>query len=255
MFKRGKRAQLTLFVIIAIIIVSVIILFFLLSKSPFISINPLENPRGYFQECMDEPIESSIDSINLDIISKNLTPTLRYNGEEIFYLCYAEGNNELCETTIAPLTNFIRENLHNSLKTKVDSCFELLGSSLKEYNYNSESTNFEVQILPGDILFSINKKISFEIKDQKQAYETFDISKSYDLFEMLIISNEILNQEVNCNCKSEFCNADIIKLNEENKKYTIIRELVEFDKKIYIIMEPGNDLEFKFGVRNCVKGI
>jgi hypothetical protein len=252
MYKRGnKKAQLALFVIIAVVIIAVILIIFLLPEYRFRAINPLEEPQGYIRQCLEEDIQENLDSIFTDPRFLQPDETIEYKNKNISYLCYTQENNSLC-VNYPGLLDSIRQELYDSLEQSVEDCFLALQEDLKNYNYKQEETEFDISILPNEIFIDIEKEISFDNKGQIQTFQAFDVSKESSIYEIMMITNEIQNQEVDCDCETEICNADIFEINGDNLNYQIKREIFG-DRKIYTITSLITEEEFAFAIRNCVK--
>jgi len=252
MYKRGnKKAQLALFVILAVVIIAAILIIFLLPEYRLRAINPLEEPQGYIRQCLEEDIQENLDSIFTDPRFLQVENTVEYKEENISYLCYTQENNTLC-INHPGLLDSIRQELYDSLEQSVEDCFFALQEDLKNYNYKQEETEFDIIILPNEIFIDIEKEISFDNNGQIQTFKVFDVSKESSLYEIMMITNEIQNQEVDCDCETEICNADIFEINEEHLDYQIKRDVFG-DRKVYTITSLITREEFAFAIRNCVK--
>jgi hypothetical protein len=254
---KSKRSQITIFIIIAILIIGAIALVFLImpKSSNNISADNIGTISSYIDNCATENAlkleKEIIKHSGLFNITGN---SMVFNGSKIAFFCYTNSYDVLCNTEYPVLTSEIEEQIYDYLKQKLDKCFENVGERLSKYNYKEEPMVLSVEILPDKIKLNINKKITYTINEQTKAIENFNTAINSPLFEFIRISQEIVNQEVNCDCPNEACNADINLLNKFNHAdFEITKPLFNSRKEeVYSISEKLSGKQFNFAVKNCV---
>ena len=84
-----KRGQITIFIIVAVIIIALAVLLFLLV--PQIRVNfgfTVDDPSEFIQNCMEDKIKGSIETLSLQGGSIEPENYFLYEGNKIEYLCY-----------------------------------------------------------------------------------------------------------------------------------------------------------------------
>ncbi|MFA4960599.1 MAG: hypothetical protein WC548_02945 [Candidatus Pacearchaeota archaeon] len=88
----AKKGQITIFIILAILIVSAILVFFLYVRPTFISSgNKLD-----FENCVQQTVEKSILKLEKNAGFVNSEFTYNYKSEEFTYLCYTNEYYKTC---------------------------------------------------------------------------------------------------------------------------------------------------------------
>ena len=249
----SKRAQIAIFVIIGLIIVVGIVFVFLLVKQPFTKFSPVENPTGYIDNCIKEPTLEAIEQISMHggyIQAEE--PSILYENEEVAYLCYTTDNEKLCTAIEPMLIEKIEDEIKEYITQPLEGCFKSLEQGLKLYNPQSSATQFEVEIMPKQILIEIDKDISYTKDEQTQKIDVFDVAIPSPMYEFTRITNNIINEEVDCNCGTETCNADVFTV-AKTHDFEVERFVTGGNEKIYNLREIVTGDEFKFAIRNCVR--
>ena len=255
MRNRKKRSQVTVFVIVAILIVGLIILFFSLrNKSDSTTISPKDNPQGYIQDCAEKALVSAEKLLISHSGFANITD-YTYNGSAIAYLCYTSQDYTLCTDKHPALSNQIAGEAYSQINPKVQKCFDTVKDEFKNYNYQEGNLNITIEIAPKKISAKIDKKIAYTIQDKTTTLENFDVAINSPLYAFVSLTNNIINQELTCDCGKESCNADLSKLNLANRDYKIIKPVYSGSgTEVYSITEILSGKQFNFAIRNCVLG-
>jgi len=142
--KRDKRAQLALFVIVAVVIVSAIFLFFALKPelSPF---KQEQEPSGYIEKCMRDSASEALDILSTQ--GGSLTPTgfVLYNSNQISYLCYTSDYYSRCINQQPMLKYSVESEITDYIKPKVQQCIANLKQQYEQKGYQVESGVMKLQ--------------------------------------------------------------------------------------------------------------
>jgi hypothetical protein len=254
----SKRSQVTLFVIIALVIVVLIAAIFLLKNQVQNKISLKENPSDYIRVLIQKCAEQAGMEAEKLVISHggflNPTNSLVFNGTNLSYLCWASQDLELC-TNEHPLLNLeIQKEIDSYIKPKLEKCFSDVKTQLNNYGYSEGDLIISSSIELKEIRIKINKKISFKVNDNSVNLENFETKIISPLYDFIKITNEIINQELNCNCGVESCNAKTVELNKNNRDFDISKPVYTADgKEVYLIEELLTGKRFGFAIKNCVR--
>jgi hypothetical protein len=255
-FENNKRAQITIFVIIAILVVAIVALL-LFRQTKTQTISAIDNPSGYLEKCVSDAADKALGTMtdNTGIGDKKGVKIYRYNGTNVAYLCYTGEYNVLCNNEHPMLNKEIENEILNSITLGTEDCFTSLSKELSKYSYSEEKTSVKwisVSILPKKILIELDKKISYIKNEAKYNIEGFKLEVSSSLFDFISLSSKIVEEEMNCDCQTESCNADTLALSLKNTGFEISKPVYDFTKgKIYIIKDNLNGNKFQFAIRNC----
>ena len=103
-----KKGQVSVFIIVAIVIVAAVLVFFLWIRPDLLS----ELGGGLnFEGCVEDVIEQSIDELapRAGFVSPGFV--YNYDGEEFTYLCYTNDYYETCTVQVPFLKNVFDEQM------------------------------------------------------------------------------------------------------------------------------------------------
>lgn len=193
-----KRGQITIFIIIAIVIIVFGILIYLffpkIQTGLGISIN---NPQIFIQNCMEEKIKDSIETISLQGGTIDPENYFLYEGNKIEYLCYTNEYYITCVVQQPLLKQHIENEIKNEINNEKKACFD----SLKE---NFESLGYAVTLIEGETkveLLSNRIVVVFEddltlTKGDSERYSELSVVVNNNLYELMSIANSIIGMEV-----------------------------------------------------------
>ena len=205
MFAEGgnKKAQVTIFVIIAIILVAGTIIFFAVSDYGRGIIERVSGQEfdveGSLIQCMDnsELIDKNIENVLAQ--GGSLDPKLYYmhNGTKLAYLCYTIENYVTCANQEPLLIQHVESEINKAIKPDVESCIDNLNKQLENRGYKVQSgkLNISVDLIPDSILIKIGYPISIQRAEVSSRFDGFDIKKKSRAYHLISLSTSILNYE------------------------------------------------------------
>lgn len=197
---KTKKSQVTIFIIIALVIVAVIaVLFYPKFKNFFVPQTPGELiPKICLENAAKE-------SLNLTMsLGGKIKPELyfRYNNKTINYLCYTSQWYKTCTMQTPFLKQAIESEVNTNFKQKTINCITEMENQLKSQGYNVKITGSKagnLNINPdGKVRILFNMTMALQKGDlpiqviPAQRFQTEFDSKSYEL---IMISSSILNYE------------------------------------------------------------
>jgi hypothetical protein len=244
--KKNTRGQLTLFVILAVLIVSAIaIAGFLFAKNTIISPTPKE-PHLNFQSCVEDSIKISITKVLDNGGLLNPGNTIRYQSENYTYLCFTADYYSRCYNYYPMHEYTIEEQILQGTTAAVKDCFTSIVDDAKKrgFTVTQEPENYTVDLLPGKLKLNIEKKITMESAETTETFKNFDFEISTKLYEISYVVQEIVNSE------AQYCYFDVNNFMLLYPKYSLTRDDYT-DSKIYTVQDRNTQEEMKFATRSC----
>ena len=194
----NKSGQVTIFIIIAIIIVALGILIYLFF--PQIRVNfgfAADNPSEFIQNCMEDKIKSTTETLSLQGGSLNPENYFLYSDDRIEYLCYTNEYYIPCVVQQPLLKQHIENEIKNEIKEESNSCFDSLRQNFEGQGFivNLERGDIIVELLPNIIVVTYDRSLSIT-KDSTERYEKLNVVINNNLYELMSIANSILSMEV-----------------------------------------------------------
>ncbi len=243
---KNKRAQLTLFVISAILIVIAIIIALFMVANSSIHKTQQQNLRFNFQSC----VEDSVQSTMLLLLENGglLTPPnkISYQSHNYTYLCYAADYYYQCYNYYPILEHLVEGQIHENTRQIVKDCFVSILDDAENtgYQITQKPEEYFVDLLPGKIKIEVEKEITIESKETSQSFTNFGFELPTDLYELIEVTQNIVNAE------AKNCYFDVNKFMVLYPKYNLTRTDYT-DSKIYTLEDRASKEEIKFAVRTC----
>ncbi len=196
---QNKEGQVTIFIIIAIVIVALGILIYMFYPEIKSTIGvETKNPSAYLQDCLEPDIKNSIEELALQGGSINPPHYIMYNGKRIEYLCYTNEYHKACVMQQPLLDNHIEEEIKNNIQKKAKECLNSLKESYENRNYqvNLKQGDIKVELIPKRILVKLNYPMTLS-KENTETHDSFDVIVNNNIYELVSIANSILNWEAN----------------------------------------------------------
>jgi len=244
----SKRSQVTIFIIIALIIVVAIALIFVLRREPTITISPSTDPQGYIEKCTRDAGKEALEILMPQGGFIEPESSIMYQDVNRTYLCYINTFYQTCINQRPHLTKDIEQEITDYIKPKMQSCFLSLEQELKKRNYNVETGNMEIitELKPKSVFITINRKFKLTKNQETRTFEKFKTRISSPVYDLAILAEEIVHQE------AQFCNFEILGLMILYPQYDLDKFVTGSGEKIYTTREKSTDKEFVFAVRSCV---
>ena len=240
-----KKGQLTIFIIIAIMIVVlgvIVYMFFPQIKSRLGG--EIKNPQSFIQECIEEEIEDVVERISLQGGSVEPEHYILYDDENVEYLCYTGEDFKFCTIQQPLLKRHIEREIKNEIEDDVQNCFNSLKNSYVKRGYNVDLKDgpIRVELLPERVVSIFNYSLTL-IKGNTEKYDSFYVMINNNLYEFVAIANSILEWE------STVGNAEPTMYMVLYSDLKVERKLPE-DTKIYILTNKKSGNKFQFASRS-----
>jgi hypothetical protein len=192
---KSKRSQVTVFIIIAIIIIGVLI-FLLLRPGGLRNLFTPSPPINQIQDCVNEAVEQAVDIVSEQGGSVDPELSYRYKGQNLEYLCYTEEYYAPCVMQRPLLKQHIEKEIENYIQPSVKSCVDSAKVNLQKdgYEVSVGEVSSEVSIVPGTILVDIKSDLTIT-KDKTESHESIKTDKSSKLYELIMTASSITNWE------------------------------------------------------------
>lgn len=246
---KNRRGQVTIFIIIAIIVVGVVVLaYFLFPKiRTSISTQP-QTPNEYIDTCIREEILNTIEKISLQGGSYETgeSDSYFYRGDYIKYLCYTNENFVPCVNQEAFLKEHFENEILNNIEGDAGTCLNSLVANYENDGYEAvlNKNSVEANIIPGRNVVIISYKLSLKKGEETQSYENTTIDMTSNIYEILNVANNIVTWEISV--------GDTVteSYEMENPYIKVEKNLKEEETKLYIITDRNTKEVFRFAVRS-----
>ena len=245
-FLTNKKAQVTIFIIFALIIVVIIAILFMVIRGPPAEAVDEENPQAFIESCTKAAVEEAVEKV-LDGGGR-INPELYkdYLGEKYNYLCYQKNYYLTCINSHPMLKSIMESEIKADSEPKIKNCFILLKQELEKSNdvVFEEGIDYNIELSPKQVLAKIDKDIEITKGERSTKVDSFKVSIVSPLYDLGMIAREVVNQE------AQYCNFEYNGFMLLYPQYDIKR--IDYDEsKVYKITDRNSDKLFKFAIRSC----
>lgn len=246
-----KRGQITIFIIAGILIISIIALFLLFRKGvvpeiPGTSIG--ENPESFLESCIKDKITENIKTIssNGGYIENELH--LNLDDEKISFLCYTDNYYTPCINQEPMLIQHLKDEIKNSVKNDVRSCFDKMAESFdkKGYSVSARYNDFEVNLIPKKVVIDIDAELTLTKSGETTSKKNLRVIVPSMIYDLALVSQEIVSQE------AKYCNFETTGFMILYPEFKINRFETSELNTVYTVTHKKTNDKFKFAVRGCV---
>lgn len=248
--KANRQGQITIFVIVAILIIAAFALIFLFRGKviPKSGGAGEKNPQAFLQDCLEDKIFETSELISKQGGYTNPVLYKKLDNEKISYLCYTSNYYLSCINQEPTLIQHLKEEIKNNIKDNVKNCFDKFTANLEKagYEVNAKYEDFDVELVPEKIIIDVDAKITASKNEQTINQKEFIIIFPSRIYELAVVAQEITSQE------ARFCNFEQIGFMILYPQFNIDKFRTGDGETIYTIEDRKTKEKFKFAVRGCV---
>ena len=244
----GKKGQLTIFVIVALVIVGFAVLAYLFFPRILVGFGiSSDNPNEFIQACMEKSIGDAVEKISVQGGSLNPENYILYQDNKIQYICYTQEYYAQCAMQQPLLNQIIENEISRGIKNTEDECFDAMKKSFENqgYNVNLKRGGTVVEMLPKKISIAFNNELTLT-KDSSRRYEKINVFLNNNLYELTSIADSIANWE------ARYGNAETTLYMNYYHDLKVEKLLQGDGSKIYILTERNSGDKFQFATRSVV---
>ncbi len=193
----NKRGQVTIFIIVAIVIIALIVLIVMFYPKIKSTLGfETKNPNERLQDCLESEVEEAVLKLSLQGGSIDPESYILYQDNKIEYLCYTDEYYTTCTMQRPLLQNHIEAEIKNAITNRADQCFDEIKEDYEGsgYTVNLKKGDMTVELLPKRVSVSFEHELTLT-KQHAENYESFKVVLDNNLYELVSITNSILNWE------------------------------------------------------------
>ena len=246
---QNHRGQVAIFIIVAIVIVSGLLLFFFLPDSVrFISLKD-EGPKEFIEKC----ISDSVKDAEGNLIEKNFYLEGRENsilneGVKVPYLCFVSEFYSTCVPQEPALLGKLKKDIHNAVLPELNRCLASLkkDSERKGYSFSENEGELVISFEDHKIIAVYDGNLFLEKGETSEAVSDFSVEVISPLYNLAKTAGDIVNFE------STLCEFDYINWMMYNRDIKISLFVAGDQSEIYTLTDRVSEKKIKFAVKTCV---
>ena len=240
----------TVWIIIAMVLVLAIVLFFLLRGeiTPKVGEKIEENPKNYIASCVKKNVEEAVEIMLPQGGFISPEHTKLYNNIKVAYLCYNSLYYDLCISEHPILLQEMEEEIHKYIGQKIEQCFQDYKSEQEKRDIGISLGNMEIDIKleQESVNAKINREITITEKGENYKVNNFDVDIRSPVYNLGRVAAEIASNE------AESCDFDNAKYMTTYPRFKISRIPMSDSTKIYTIEDKNSGKNMNIAIRGCV---
>jgi hypothetical protein len=249
-----KRGQITIFVIVALMIIAGIVIIFFYYKNSSFGISSLEDINSYIERCVGDSLKKAED----EFISGNLYPNMTDNyilykdsegkTKKAKYLCKASQFYNPCINQEPMLAEYVRREIEKKTSNDAEKCFNEINVILRKkgYSITEENLDFKIEFTKKTIIANMNKKLIVKKGEETRIFENFRAEIQSPLYSLIDTARNIINFE------STLCEFNMINWMKYNSDVSIKKFVASDQTKIYAVEDKTSRKSISFAVKTCV---
>jgi len=250
--KIKKKSQVTVFIIIALMIVLAILLLFFVNYLPKMERADDSNPQytqATIESCTRQATEEAIRLLSIHGGDITAEGSVTYEDEQIAYLCYNSNFYETCVNQKPLLIEHIEKEITTFVTPRIDKCFSELEYKLRnDGRYDIEDSGkmyVKTSLFPKQVIVEIERKVTFAKGEEVRKFDDFKMIMIHPIYNLAKIASEIVNQN------TAFCHFDLLGFMIMNPAYDITETITGNADKIYVVKERQTGQGFNFAIKTC----
>jgi hypothetical protein len=245
----GKRGQVTIFIIIAIIIVAAGFLIYSFYPQIKSTLSGQEvTPESYIQSCVEGEIKTAVDTLSVQGGTIKPENFLLYKDTKVEYLCYTAEYYSPCIVQQPMLKTHVELEIQNDIKNTVDACFASMKSSYekKGFSVDLKSGQKRIELLPKRIVATFNYSLTLTKGSDTQKHDSFSVVMNNNLYELISIANSIIEFE------TTYGDAETTAYMVYYHDLKVEKNLQSSGVKVYVLTDRNTENKFQFASRGQV---
>lgn len=246
--KRGwnRRGQVTVFIIVAVLIVAVaVLMYFIYPKIRGSSVS--SSPALTIQNCMEDELKDTVEKISLQGGISEPEFYMQHGENKVGYSCYSGEYFKKCIVQDPLLRSSVEDEIKNEINEKAKSCFDAIEEDYrnKGYEVSLARNGYDVEIQAKQIVVKFDYDLSIS-KEATNRYENFNVKISNNLYNLLLIAKRIIESEV------QYGEADVTMYMDYYSWLKAEKAVKSDGTKIYILTDRNSGDKFQFASRSMV---
>lgn len=242
--KINRKAQISIFVILGILILVILILLFS-RDTRFSNIFNTKSPYQEIEECMQNSVREGLNILSSQggvIEPKNY---FLYDDKKVDYICYSENDYDKCVMQKPIIINTIKDELAKYSKKEIINCLDSVRNNLekKGYTVSMKEPEIEIEIVPKNVLVDMNVDLRIQ-KENVESYSHIKTGIKSEIYNLALIASSISQWEARYG-------------DSETLNYMLYYPSLKVEKKkqsegttIYILTDRDSNEKFYFASRS-----
>lgn len=246
----NRKAQVAVWVILAVFIVGAVVLYFAVSggKKILPVFQESVDPQPYIARCVRQAANGALDRMLPQGGFVEPAPHVAYQGRNVTYVCMTASRYEPCVMQHPMYAEEVRAELQKVIEPEIEECFLTLKEELERRDANVElgGQRVHVELIPQRVQIAVERKMSVDEKGAGKRYERFDTALAHPVYDLALVATEIANQE------ATYCSFEYVGYMMLYPAFDIRKVALSDGTKVYTIKDSSSSQALTIATRGCV---
>lgn len=249
---KSRKAQITAFIIIGIVIVAGVVFYFLVVNKtfPIISQPVVTEPEVYIEKCAKDAANEAINIMLPQAGYISPSHYKLYENNKVQYLCYNNLFYKSCINQEPLYTKHLQDEITGYIFEKIDKCFQELKTGLQGGGYSVDIGDMKIdtELSTGIVRILIERRFAMTRNEESRRFDKFKAVFNSPLYNLGITAQEIVNQE------AKFCYFEYVGFMILYPEFNIVKKNVGSGmdaSKIYVVEDRYTGKKLNIAVRSC----
>jgi hypothetical protein len=245
-FPPQKRAQLTIFIILTILLIAIIAIV-LYNQGTFTNIFQTQSPIEQIAECSQNHLQQAITLLSNQGGAIQPENYFLYQDNKVDYICYTNEDYKPCKMQKPILKTSIEQELEKYTTPKIKQCIESTKTTLlkKGKSITNKEPEISIELMPNNAIINIELDLQITDSESRESYKTIKTDVNTMLYDFIAITSQISNNEV------EFGDTETINYMLTNQPWLQLEKKKQSEgTKIYILTDRESKDNFIFATRS-----
>lgn len=249
-----RKGQVTIFVVLAVILLASIILFFVLTRDADTEVpgqgETVFEPSSFIETCAKDSV---IEATNIMLPQGGfISPQnpRNFDGKPVEYICENAGFYNPCIQQHPVLIQEMKQEIKNYISPRIEDCFSEMETEFERRNagvifINGLSPQIDVSFAQDLIKLNIKQSLKIEKSEETQTFEEFNIDIKSPAYNLAIIAMEIAAQQ------ARYCYFEYVGYNIIYNRYKVEPFALSDPTRIYTITDKDSGQFMRIAIRSC----
>jgi len=242
-FIKSKKAQLAIFIILAILIVIALLVFLFFGDNIKAWISPTGS-QEYIKDCTQQATEEALQKLETRGGSLEPENYILYQDNKIDYACYTEKYYETCVMQKPFLKQNIEQEIASYIEPKIKSCFESMKDQLERSGsmvaVNDIKT--EASLAPNSVIVTIRAPTTIR-RQGALSFENMKVGVKSEVYDLVMLASSISNYE------ARYGDSDTVAYMMYYPDIKV-EKIERSEGRVYILTHKPSNEKFMFSVRS-----
>ncbi len=244
----GKKGQIAIFVIVALVIVGVILVIFMYPQLGAIVGQKEIVPEQYLQNCLQPEVKGAVDLLAKQGGSQNPSAFITYENTKVAYLCYTSGYYKTCVVQQPMLLSSFASEISAILMPKAEQCMRNLITEYERrgYSVSASKLSSNVSLASGRVAILYSSPMTITLDENARTFNGFDVGVPSGIYDLLSIATSVIDYE------ATYGDTEIRLYSQYYPNLNMEKIKLEDGIKIYKLTDVITNDKFTFATRSLV---